>query len=259
MLRNVRTYILFIHLFSSSLSISTISGRAYAYSKTSSCASERNFSLFPTLSFSFKCYPGDKYEKWTEQAQQFLHVQNHPYDCRNVPILLCSTQVKKFQGTGSRLFFLGRCLTEGLNSQRVVVLSNELLSTHDMLSPFEAWSNCSIDDVPLNKKRSRIKYYYPMDSESLTKSNDMPAVGALYPSIFADRGYWWWKSQEITYALRPRLSTREALVNKFGENLMDRVVFQVRRTDKTQGCAAFYGKFFYFQKRQEFQQHFSLS
>ncbi len=193
--------------------------------------------------FDSKPCPGEKYKEWSLQAQHALHVQNHPYDCMRVPILLCSTRVNKFQGTGSRLFFLGRCLTEGLNSKRVVVLSDELLSTHDMLSPFEAWSNCSINDIPSNKKGPRIKTYYPMDSKSLTKSKDMPAVGALYPSIFADRGYWWWKSQEITYALRPMISTQEVLKDKFGKISKDRVVFQVRRTDKTRGCASFYGNF----------------
>ena len=83
-----------------------------------------------------------------------------------------------------------------------------------------------------------------MDSKSLLKSEDMPAVGALYPRAFAERGYWWWKSQEITYALRPKIETQEALQKKYGENLDSMVVFQVRRTDKTQGCASFYGNFF---------------
>ena len=159
----------------------------------------------------------------------------------SVPVLLCSTQVNKFQGTGSRLFFLGRCLTEGLNSKRAVVLSNELLSTHEMLSPFEAWSNCSVKDARTNKKGSRIKYYNPMDSKSTLKSSDMPAVGALYPRQFAERGYWWWKAQEITYALRPKIETHEAVKKKFGKSLDNMIVFQIRRTDKTQGCASFYG------------------
>ncbi|CAL6333957.1 fucosyltransferase [Bathycoccus prasinos] len=143
---------------------------------------------------------------------------------------------------GSRLFFLGRCLTEALNSQRVVVLSNELLSTHDMLSPFKSWSNCSLKDVQSKEKKSRIRYYYPMDSISLKKTNDMPAVGALYPRAFASRGYWWWKSQEITYALRPKSPTLETLKDNFGKSIEDMIVFQVRRTDKTQGCSSIYGK-----------------
>ena len=172
-------------------------------------------------------------------------MQNHPLDCSNVPLLLCSTQVNKFQGTGSRLFFLGRCLAEGINSKRVVVLSKELYSTHDMLSPFKAWSNCSINDIQPNTKGSRVKYYYPMDSNSLMKSKDMPAVGALYPRAFADRGYWWWKSQEITYALRPKPKTQKAVKNKFDKKLGEKIVFQVRRTDKTQGCASFYGDLFF--------------
>jgi len=246
---NVSSCVVLFFLFSMLCNTSKIFGQAYnlnlAQSNRSLCSSESIFSFSSQLFLFYSKYcPGDKYNKWTLQAQHFLHVQNHPYDCMSVPILLCSTQVNKFQGTGSRLFFLGRCLTEGLNSKRVVVLSKELQSTHDMLSPFEAWSNCSINDIPSNKKGTRIKYYYPMDSKSLTKSKDMPAVGALYPSIFADRGYWWWKSQEITYALRPRNSTREFLKYKFGKTSKDRVVFQVRRTDKTRGCASFYGKFF---------------
>ena len=81
-----------------------------------------------------------------------------------------------------------------------------------------------------------------MDSESLKKRNEMPAVGALYPRHFAERGYWWWKAQEIAYALRPSKQTLEVLENKFGEKLRNSAVFQVRRTDKTQGCSMVYGK-----------------
>lgn len=149
--------------------------------------------------------------------------------------------MNKFQGAGSRLFFLGRCLTEGLNSERVVVLSKELPSTLDILSPFKTWSNCSVEDSKVNTKGSRIKLYYPMDSESLVKSKNMPAVGALFPKRFAERGYWWWKAQEITYALRPKFHTLKILENKFGEKLRRMAVFQIRRTDKTRGCAKVYG------------------
>ena len=77
----------------------------------------------------------------TKKVQAKLYEQNHPIDCSAASVLLCSTTVNKFQGTGSRLFFLGRCLAEGLNSDRVVVLSRELQSTMDMLSPFKKWSN----------------------------------------------------------------------------------------------------------------------
>ena len=82
-----------------------------------------------------------------------------------------------------------------------------------------------------------------MDSHSLLKTKDMPAVGALYPRDYADRGYWWWKAQEITYALRPSYETLKILNNKV-DSVPDRAVFQVRRTDKTQGCAAIYGMFY---------------
>lgn len=85
-----------------------------------------------------------------------------------------------------------------------------------------------------------------MDSESLVKSKSMPAVGALYPKRFAERGYWWWKAQEIAYALRPKLQTLKILENKFGEKLGSTVVFQVRRTDKTQGCTTVYGMYHQF-------------
>ena len=114
-----------------------------------------------------------------------------------------------------------------------------------MLSPFQPWSNCSLKDAQVRRKSSRIKHYYPMDSVSLTKSSDMPAVGALYPKVFASRGYWWWKAQEVTYALRPTFVTQEALKNKFGRQLEEMIVFQVRRTDKTQGCTSFYGNLFF--------------
>jgi len=71
----------------------------------------------------------------------------------------------------------------------------------------------------------------------------MPAVGALYPRRFASPGYWWWKAQEITYALRPRSETFSFLEEKFKDiPLGDIAVFQIRRTDKTQGCATIYGK-----------------
>ena len=75
----------------------------------------------------------------------------------------------------------------------------------------------------------------------------MPAVGALYPRYFAERGYWWWKAQEIAYALRPNHETVKILKETF-ESKPDVAVFQLRRTDKTQGCAVVYGKFSYTKK-----------
>ena len=192
---------------------------------------------------------GGKYEMWTNQAQSHLFAHNHPLDCSTVPILICSTHVNKFQGTGSRLFFLGRCLAEGLNSNRVVVLSNELPSTHDILRPFEPWSNCSLSDTKITSRKTRIKYYYPMDSSSLMKTKDMPAVGALYPRNFAERGYWWWKAQEITYALRPSNETLKLFEEKFTKK-PEMAVFQLRRTDKTKGCAVIYGAFFKYYRRE---------
>ena len=91
-----------------------------------------------------------------------LYHLNHPLDCMQAPLLMCSTMVNKFQGTGSRLFYLGRCLAEGLNSGRAVVLTDELKSTLDMLSPFEEWSNCTIENTRHNNKRGRLRKYYPM-------------------------------------------------------------------------------------------------
>ena len=183
----------------------------------------------------------------TKKVQAKLYEQNHPIDCSAASVLLCSTTVNKFQGTGSRLFFLGRCLAEGLNSDRVVVLSRELESTMDMLSPFEKWSNCTIEDTLWNTKNGRVRKYYPMDSKDLRKTTEMPAVGALYPREFKERGYWWWKSQEITYALRPTVGTSSSLKRKQIENgwYEDAVtVFQIRRTDKTDGCKKSYGNYF---------------
>ena len=72
----------------------------------------------------------------------------------------------------------------------------------------------------------------------------MPAVGALYPREFEARGYWWWKAQEISYALRPTNATLEALADRLGrynQTEISRAVFQIRRTDKTEGCAKVYG------------------
>lgn len=182
----------------------------------------------------------------TKEAQAKLYEQNHPRDCRTAPLLLCSTAVNKFQGMGSRLFFLGRCLAEGLNSGRVVVLSRELRSTFDMLSPFRQWSNCTVEDTVWNNKNGRIRNYYPMNSNDLRKTNEMPAVGALYPKEFKERGYWWWKAQEITYALRPTVETSNSFKEKQIENgWYEEVVtvFQIRRTDKTDGCQKTYGNF----------------
>ena len=81
-----------------------------------------------------------------------------------------------------------------------------------------------------------------MDSKSLVKSVEMPAVGALYPKQFAERGYWWWKAQETYYALRPKSETME-IFNKSRSDIQDAhvAVLQIRRTDKTAGCATTYG------------------
>ncbi|CAL6332485.1 unnamed protein product [Bathycoccus prasinos] len=187
-------------------------------------------------------------EKWAEIASSALYKVNFPYDCTRVPILLCSTKVNKFQGTGSRLFYLSRCLAEGLNTERAIVLSAELESTIEILSPFRAWGNCTLNelnDLENHGKRNLIKHYYPMDSKSLVKSAEMPAVGALYPRQFSSMGYWWWKAQEVSYALRPAAETLQALEIKLERRkkngLGPTAVFQIRRTDKTQGCAKVYG------------------
>ena len=190
-------------------------------------------------------HSGTQLSNWTKSAQEALFSINHPLDCTRVPILVCSTAVKKFQGTGSRLFYLGRCLSEALNSGRAVVLSHELPSTMHILEPFLPWGNCTLDDTEHRKRRGRVKYYIPMESHSITKSTDMPAVGALFPAQFSERGYWWWKAQEITYALRPADMTTKALkkkLNRRGQADLARAVFQIRRTDKTEGCTKVYGE-----------------
>ena len=148
---------------------------------------------------------------------------------------------------GSRLFYLGRCLTEGLNRGRAVVLTQELESTLEMLRPFKMWGNCTIEDLEAtNNKRMNILYYKPMDSTSLRREKSMPGIGALYPIQFKKYGYWWWKAQEISYALRPSAETLLRFHEKQQElklgNFMSTAVIQVRRTDKTQGCSKIYGK-----------------
>ena len=115
------------------------------------------------------------------------------------------------------------------------------MSTHEILRPFKPWGNCSIQDIKLNKKISRTKRYFPMDAPSLAKSSEMPSVGALYPRRYSERGYWWWKAQEIRYALRPLPETLQAFHSKFENKLSNMIAFQIRRTDKTQGCAEIYG------------------
>lgn len=201
--------------------------------------------------FTLRCFydtyiVGKSHALATQNAQDLLFISNHPLDCYTSPILLCSTQVNKFQGTGSRLFFLGRCLTEGINSGRAVILTNELSSTLDMLRPFKSWSNCSLSHAKKNTGKGRVRLYYPMDSESLAKSPDIPAVGALFPKIFYNRGYWWWKAQEISYALRPTVETMNSFrtsVRVHNSVLATFAVFQIRRTDKTEGCGKIYGKY----------------
>jgi len=177
-----------------------------------------------------------------------LYDINHPGDCERTPLLLCSTAVHKFQGFGSRMFFLGRCLTEGLNTGRAVILTEELKSTLHMLEPFKSWSNCTLEDAKRNSLRKGVKIYAPMDAHDLAKSSDMPSVGALYAKSFSNRGYWWWKSQEITYSLRPRHETLESFQKhqkKFGWHSEQVAVFQIRRTDKIKGCEEVYGKIFF--------------
>ena len=147
------------------------------------------------------------------------------------------------------MFFLGRCLTEGLNTGRTVVLTQELRSTIDMLSPFEAWSNCTEKDAIRNDLKGGVRRYYPMDSDDLRKTSEMPGVGALYPREFEEYGYWWWKAQEITYALRPKRSTLDDLMKlqiQYDWNKSNITVLQIRRTDKTHGCKQTYGNYFFF-------------
>jgi len=135
-------------------------------------------------------------------------------------------------------------LTEGLNTGRAVILTEELKTTLHMLEPFESWSNCTLEDAKNNLLKQGVRKYAPMDSKDLAKSSDMPSVGALYAEEFSHRGYWWWKSQEISYALRPRQSTLESFEKyrkKQGWDSEDVAVFQLRRTDKVRGCKAVYG------------------
>lgn len=184
--------------------------------------------------------------KWSTNAQTALHDVNHPVNCTTAKLLLCNTAVRKFQGTGSRLFFLGRCLAEGLNSGRAVVLTNDLPSSLDMLEPFEAWGSCTLEHAKMNTAHKRILRYSPMDEPSLEKApSEAPGAGLLVPRQFSSKGYWWWKAQEITYALRPKLSTLDTWrqsTRSMGWTLDQQVaVFQVRRTDKTDGCAKHYG------------------
>jgi len=83
-----------------------------------------------------------------------------------------------------------------------------------------------------------------MESESIAKSSEMPAVGALLPAKFSSKGYWWWKAQEISYALRPTTLTIKALEERLmrhNRTGKPTAVFQIRRTDKTEGCSKIYG------------------
>ena len=212
------------------------------------------------ISLSFAPRPNTnidrEFAEMSRKAQNALYELNHPLDCTRSMLLLCSTRVNKFQGTGSRLFFLGRCLAEGLNTARAVVLTNDLPSTLDILQPFKEWGNCSLADSKINNyKRERVRVYFPMDSESLVKSPDMPAVGALFPKMFHEKGYWWWKSQEISYALRPTDKTLSTFKASLLYEAADSrpAVFQVRRTDKTNGCTAVYGKYSLSSKIKDFK------
>ncbi|CAL6335090.1 unnamed protein product [Bathycoccus prasinos] len=115
-----------------------------------------------------------------------------------------------------------------------------------MLSPFEEWSNCTEKDARNNLMKGGVRSYYPMDSDDLRKTSEMPGAGALYPKMFEVHGYWWWKAQEITYALRPKRSTLDVLMKlqiQRDWNMSNITVFQVRRTDKTDGCRKTYELF----------------
>ncbi|KAK3256108.1 hypothetical protein CYMTET_34739 [Cymbomonas tetramitiformis] len=108
-----------------------------------------------------------------------------------------------------------------------------------MLSPFAEWSNCTMVDVKNAKKKGAkdaVVTYLPKTKPG----EDMAIVegikGGLVPKQYAKRGYFWWKAQEITYALRPTEETLQALAqHKAGLGWkpgMSVHGVQVRRTDK---------------------------
>lgn len=175
----------------------------------------------------------------TEEVQNRLFKLQHPQDCSKVKFLECDSKGGSLEGTGSRLFFLTRCFVKGLEQNRVTVLNKGQKGTQEMLSPFAEWSNCTMADVKNAKKKGpkdAVVTYLPK-----TKPGDDMAIvegikGGLVPKQYAKRGYFWWKAQEITYALRPTDETLRALAqHKVGLGWkpgMSVHGVQVRRTDK---------------------------
>jgi len=175
----------------------------------------------------------------TEEVQARLFTLQHPQDCSRAKLLECDSSKGMDQGTGSRLFFLTRCLAKCMESGRTCVLNPSMQGTELMLSPFLPWSNCTMQDVQEAKKTSgRVVVYEPKSLPDIAVVDGVK--GALFPKQYAKRGYFWWKAQEMMYALRPTEDTKAALKehkNRIGWSQDGTPVhgMQVRRTDKVEG------------------------
>mmetsp|Transcript_21590 Transcript_21590/g.47393 ORF Transcript_21590/g.47393 Transcript_21590/m.47393 type:complete len:593 (-) Transcript_21590:346-2124(-) len=176
----------------------------------------------------------------TLDVQADIYKLQHPQDCSAVPLLECDSSKGMDQGTGSRLFFLTRCLAKCVELRRTCVLNPNMPGTTQMLSPFEPWSNCTMADVQKarNAGRGRHMVYEPKSMPDMAVIEGIK--GGLVPKQYAKRGYFWWKAQEMLYALRPTPSTVRALQEHkraIGWPADGTRVhgMQVRRTDKVEG------------------------
>jgi len=187
---------------------------------------------------SAACATRDARLTLTEEVQAELYTLNHPRDCGAALLLECDSSKGLDQGTGSRLFYLTRCLAKALEAGRTCVLNPNMAGTELMLSPFEPWSNCTMADVARGKTEGRVVTYEP---KSMPDYGVVDAVKAgLVPKQYAEHGYFWWKAQEIAYALRPTADTKRALADHkkaIGWPADGTPVhgMQVRRTDKVEG------------------------
>jgi len=98
-----------------------------------------------------------------------------------------------------------------VEQRRVCVLNTNQAGTAEMLSPFEPWSSCTMEHVRKAKKEGGARYVL-YEPKSLPDMAVVDAIkGGLVPKQYASRGYFWWKAQEMTYALRPTSETKIAL------------------------------------------------
>ncbi|XRB21961.1 glycosyltransferase family 23 protein [Pseudoscourfieldia marina] len=172
----------------------------------------------------------------SEDVQTAIFARQNPSNCATQKFLICDSKGGGDQGTGSRYYFLSRCIGKAFGLNRVAVLDPKQSGTHLMTSPFLPWTNCTLGDAKKSKQ--------PITFHSISTQPSKDGVkGAIIPPQYEHKGYFWWKAQEIAYVLRPTPATAKELKEKMrklgwtnGNSDSDRVHgMQVRRTDKVAG------------------------